>query len=214
MEDFIEENLNGKNMFDNIGGYIFTSNISVTTPTIQQITKSEPIPISNICFPKNTLINTDQGKIPIEKINPKFNTIYNKNIFAITKTISTEKYLVCFDKDSICLNYPNSKTIMSKDHKLFYKGKFLEAYKFLGYFKNVYKVEYDGEILYNVLMYEYDKMNVNNLICETLHPNNIISKLYTTNFGKEYKNKLVVMMNDSILKNDDTTYKKIVGRIC
>ena len=62
-------------------------------------------------------------------------------------------------------------------------------------------------------MDEYYKINVNNLICETLHPNNIIAKLYKTNYGKEYKNKLIFMMNDSINKNDYATYKKIISRI-
>ena len=45
-------------------------------------------------------------------------------------------------------------------------------------FDNIYKVEYSGEILYNVLLENYDKMIVNNIICETLHPNNNLSNLY------------------------------------
>jgi hypothetical protein len=203
MNDFIEDNLD-KNLFDDIGGYLFSVNNYVTTPT----------PISNICFPKNTLINTDQGKIPIERINPEYHTVYNKKIVAITKTISNDKFLICFEKDSISLNYPTQKTVMTKDHKLLYKGKFIEAYNFLGYFKNVHKIKYDGEILYNVLMDKYNKINVNNLICETLHPNNIIAKLYKINYSKEYINKLIITMNDCIIKNDPIAYKKITSRIC
>jgi hypothetical protein len=39
-------------------------------------------------------------------------------------------------------------------------------------------VDYSGETLYNVLVEEHDKMIVNNLICETLHPNNPVAKFY------------------------------------
>jgi hypothetical protein len=43
---------------------------------------------------------------------------------------------------------------------------------------NVRTVPYNKEILYNVLLEKHDKMLVNNLICETLHPENYIAKLY------------------------------------
>ena len=170
-------------------------------------------PISNICFPAGTLISTDQGEISIEKIIPFENTINNKNIKAITKTISYDTYLVCFDKNALGNNYPNKKTIISKEHKILYKGKMIEAYKFLGHFERVQKVNYNQEILYNVLMEKYEKIKVNNIICETLHPNNIIAKLYNSNYGEEYKNKIIYIMNESINKNDKNSYTKIVKYI-
>lgn len=176
-------------------------------------TRTGPIPISPICFPKNTIVATDQGKIFIENIIPNYHTIDNKPIVAITKTTSIDTHLVCFEKDAMGLNCPSSKTIMSKDHKIMYKGKFIEAYKFLGRVANIHKIEYNGEILYNVLMHDYYKMNVNNLICETLHPDNIISKLCTGNYEKEYKNNLIITMNDCMLKNDYAGYKKIASRV-
>ena len=170
-------------------------------------------PISNICFPAGTLISTYQGEISIEKIIPFENTINNKNIKAITKTISHDTYLVCFDKNALGNNYPNKKTIISKEHKILYKGKMIEAYKFLGHFERVQKVNYNQEILYNVLMEKYEKIKVNNIICETLHPNNIIAKLYNSNYGEEYKNKIIYIMNESINKNDKNSYTKIVKYI-
>ena len=54
----------------------------------------------------------------------------------------------------------------------------IKAKEFTNMFENVYKVKSNGEILYNVLMEKHDKMIVNNLICETLHPENSIAKLY------------------------------------
>jgi len=172
-----------------------------------------PVPISNICFPAGTLISTDQGEIRIEKIIPFENTINNKNITAITKTISHNTYLVCFDKNALGNNYPNKKTMISKDHKILYKGKMIEAYKFLGHFEKVQKMDYNQEMLYNVLMEKYEKITVNNIICETLHPNNIIAKLYNSNYGEKYKNKIIHMMNESINKNDKISYTKMIQRI-
>jgi hypothetical protein len=81
-----------------------------------------PIPVSNICFLGNTPISTDQGKIPIEKIDASIHTINNNPITAITKTISEDEYLVCFKKHSLSLNVPSRSTVMSKNHKVYYKG--------------------------------------------------------------------------------------------
>ena len=53
-------------------------------------------------------------------------------------------YLVCFEKNALG-NYPDRKTIMSKNHKVMYENKMTEAYKFLKHFKNVKKVKYNQE---------------------------------------------------------------------
>jgi len=66
-------------------------------------------PISNICFIANTPVLTDQGNIPIEKIKAGIHTIQKKKIMAITKTVNQDSHLVCFNKNSLGLNYPNRK---------------------------------------------------------------------------------------------------------
>ena len=101
----------------------------ISTNTITEI-NNLPTP-NNICFPSGTPIKTDQGNIPIEKIDPDIHTIDNKNIVAITKTISTDAYLVVFEKNSIEKDYPNERTVISKQHKILYQGKMVEAYKFI-----------------------------------------------------------------------------------
>jgi uncharacterized repeat protein (TIGR03803 family) len=183
------------------------------TPNKPKPNKPTPLPISNICFPAGTLISTDQGNILIEKIIPFENTINRKMIHAITKTITNDNYLVCFYKNALGKNYPDKDTIISKQHKIFYRGKMIEAYKFLNRFEKVKKVDYNQEILYNVLMNKYEKIKVNNIICESLHPNNIIAKLYNSNYDEEYKNKIICIMNESINKNDRKSYMNIVKRI-
>ena len=50
-------------------------------------------------------------------------------------------------------------------------------------------------------------------MCETLHPNNIIAKLYNSNYYEEYKNKIIYIMNESINKNDKNSYIKMMKRI-
>ena len=103
---------------------------------------------------------------------------------------------------------------MTKDHKVLFNGQLVPAFRFLDFSSNVRKVKYSGETLYNVLLDEdYGVMNVNNLICETLHPDNVIAKLYTSNFSKEYKNNIIILMNNTLHKKDYNSYKSIVDRL-
>jgi hypothetical protein len=44
-------------------------------------------------------------------------------------------------------------------------------------------------------MKNYSTINVNNLICETLHPNNIIAKIFSGNISDENKNKIIIINN-------------------
>ena len=61
-------------------------------------------------------------------------------------------------------------------------------------------------------MHKYNKININNLIVETLHPKNIIAKLYTNNYNEDMINKIIFIMNNSIKKKDFYSYKKITSR--
>jgi hypothetical protein len=186
--------------------------VAGTTSAIATYTYTE-IVISNICFPAGTHITTDQGNIPIEQINPDIHTIHTNQIVAITKTITQDKYLVCFERHSLGFNKPTKPTVTSKNHKVYYKGEMIKAYRFLKQFKHVTEVEYNGDVLYNVLMEKHDKLKVNNLTFETLDPKNIIAKLYTSGFDEEYKNKIIAMINNSIMQKDHRLYKSIINRI-
>jgi hypothetical protein len=165
--------------------------------------------MNNICFPGGTPITCDQGNIPIDQLNPKVHTIRGKKIVAITQTITPDKFLVCFEKDSLGANIPSQKTLISKKHKVFYKGKMMEAQEFIGKFDTVYRLKYTGEILYNVLMEKYEKMMVNNLICETLHPENIVARLYTGNYSPSEFNEIVLSMNECVKKQDRSKFLSI-----
>lgn len=214
--------------FDNISSWIIYINTGGTNPStggpynageLLVATGSYRVypyipPTSTICFPAGTPIHCDQGIIPIETINSLKHTINNKPIVDITKTITGDKYLVGFKKNALGLNYPNDNTIMSQEHKIYYKGTMRDAKSFLGKFEGVKKVKYTGEILYNVLMEDYSKMRVNNLTCETLDPNNIIAKLYTKKckYTIENRDKIVGLLKECLQKKDYNTYNNIVQR--
>ena len=180
---------------------------STPTPT------PTPTPISNICFSAKTPFKTNKGFITIDKINPDIHTIDNKKIVAITKTISNEKCLIRFGRNALGMNYPTKETIVSRDHKILYKGKMIEASKFVGHFPNVTKIEYNGEILYNIVMEKYDKVKTNNLICETLHPQNKIAKLFTSKLPEDCKERIIIELNKSIENKDYKTYKQLINKV-
>jgi streptogramin lyase len=155
-----------------------TTQSSSGSGTTQSSSSSSTV-ASSICFIANTPIVTDQGIIAIDKINPKVHTIRNNQIKLITKTVTDDKYLVCFEKDALGPNIPSKTTIMSKNHALLYKGKMVRAKDLINKNNSIYRVKYTGETLYNVLMETHEKILVNNLVCETLEPNCMIAELFT-----------------------------------
>lgn len=138
----------------------------------------DPPIISDICFPGDTPIETDQGIMYIKEVDATKHTIGNEKIVAITQTISLDEYLVCFEKDALGENCPDKQTLISKNHKIEYKGRMIEAYKFMASFEKIYPVQYKGDTLYNVLMEDHRTIQINQLRCETLHPSNITAQMY------------------------------------
>ena len=193
------------------GGAILFAN---TTFYVGSIAFGAPNAVSNICFPAGTPIRTDQGSVPIDEIDITYHTINKKPIEHITQTITNDNYLICLEKDALGLNYPTRKTVMTKDHKVYYKRQMMPAYKLLTFSTRVRKVKYTGQLLYNVLLAEPSTMYVNNLLCETLHPENIIAKLYTSMYSQSYKRNIVYLLNESLKKRDLYAYKSIANRLC
>ena len=126
----------------------------------------------------DTPINTDQGIIAIDKLIAGVHTIDNQEIVAITNTVSPDDVLISFDKDALGINCPDKRTVMTSHHCIEYEGNMREAESFIRDFENVNYVSYNGETLYNVLMKKHSKMQVNNLTCETLHPEHPVAKKY------------------------------------
>ena len=148
-----------------------TTTTTTIPPTTSTTTHNEPI-----CLVSGTPIRTDQGIVAIEKIDTAIHTIGNKRIVAVTKAITPEKNLICFEPHSITINCPTKRTIMTSGHEVLYKGKLVQAKHFVGKLDGVHTVPYDGKVVYNVLLQQHSVMNVNNMIVETLHPENKVAK--------------------------------------
>jgi hypothetical protein len=148
-----------------------SASFTYTEPTV-------PTTSTNICFLAGTPIKTDQGTVDIERINIDKHTINKNKIIAITKTKNeTDDSLVFFEKNSIAKNYPKKDTIISRRHKILYKDVFKDAEKYINE-NTIYEIKYNDEVLYNVLLDTHSIMKVNNLICETLHPENKVALFY------------------------------------
>jgi hypothetical protein len=190
------------------GTVVVYAGLKIVIGSVTAQNYTEPTPVFPVCFPAGTPVQTDQGSIAIEKINPKVNTIRNKNIVAITKTVTIEDKIVCIEKDSLGPNIPSQKTYISRNHELFYNKQMIKAKNLIGVVDGVYNKKYNGEILYNVLLDKHDKMIVNNLIVETLDPTNIIAKLYNSGYSIEERNIIITNINEGA-----KDYKKTFGKM-
>ncbi len=132
---------------------------------------------SETCFLGGTPVLTDQGMVPIEKIDPTFHTLDHQEIRAITKIRYNGNALVLLEQDSLRRKYPTRDTVISRKHKIYYKGKMKTAESLVGH-KGVRLVPYRNQFLYNVLLDTPGKMSVNGLLCETLHPKNPIARYF------------------------------------
>jgi hypothetical protein len=162
-----------------------------------------------ICFPGGTPVMTNKGEVAIEKLNPDIHKIRGKKIVGITESCPLFKYIIRIEENALGKNVPNRRTEISKDHEVFYKGKMIRSEELVEKCEGVYRIKYNGEILYNVLMESHEKMMINNLICETLDPSNIMAKLYRGKYSSSEKNKIISELNKALKKNDLEGCKRI-----
>ena len=164
--------------------------------------------LSDICFAKNTPIQTDQGIVMIQELKTGVHTIKREPIVAITRTISLDDFLICFEKHTFERNCPSERTIVSKDHKILYNDKMVSAHKLmLPRFENfVHKIPYDGQPLYNILLKNHSTVRTNNLVCETLDPKSILAQLYANHI---LTNKHVVTMNEGMMVKHEIKKKNV-----
>ena len=196
-----------------ISSSIGSGSISVKT----SVTEGDPVkkPIENvipICFAKGTPINTDFGIMKIEDINTYKHTINGKEILSITKSIPNIDEIVKIGKNALNQNVPSKDTYMSKDHKVMIRGKLIECEKLIGKYNNnkITLVPYNGEALYNILMKTHDTVMVNNMICETLDPLNIVSKIMNKKMTNKEKQDIFNKLKSKINNTDKRTVLKYV----
>ena len=198
----------GGNGNDGFAGHVRVYNLITPEPEPEPV----PTPPQPICFPAGTPVTTDQGNVAIEKLNSHIHTIRGKSIVAITQTRPLQKHIVSIEKDALAKNVPSQTTEISLNHKVFYKGQMVKARELVDVCENVQFIPYNGETLYNVLLEEHDKMMINNLICETLSPKNIMAMISKMSEGTE-KNRILRELTCIIKKNDVSGYKKLYASL-
>merc|ERR1712196_753892 len=81
------------------------------------------------CFLENTLVNTDQGRIQISKINPTIHSIRNMEIKSVIKSTLMDSHMVFIEKDALYKNVPCENTFITQYHKLYYNKQLIHAYE-------------------------------------------------------------------------------------
>jgi uncharacterized protein (DUF486 family) len=157
--------------------------------------------VSDCCFAAGSIVKTDQGMVAIENIDTTYHTILNEQIIALTKTFYNDKYLMCFEKHSFLRNVPNKKLVLSPEHKIKYFSEMVKS-KYIPFCKKL--MYQQGQMLYNILLPYHSKINVNNVWCETLHPNHSIARfvrsLQAINVSNDINSQLVQLYNETMAK--------------
>jgi hypothetical protein len=176
------------------------------------ITDPDGVVTAFTCFAAGSMVETDQGNIAIERLNTNKHTIGGKKLVAITKSISPDDDLVCIEEGALGENQPSQKTIVSLNHLISFNGEMVKAKNLCKDNENVNYINNDKQILYNVLMEEYDEMKVNNMVTETLHPDNVVARLHRDHTFLERK-QLISKYNKAIREKDGHALRKINRKI-
>ena len=126
------------------------------------------------CFPAGTPVETEQGVVNIEKLT-KYNTIRGSPVLSVPRSYGHHS-VISIPKSSLYKNVPSQDTYCSLEHKVFYNGSMIKARNLVNKCDRVKKIPHNGDPLYNVLLSSHDCMVVNNLIVETLHPQNAAAR--------------------------------------
>jgi len=129
--------------------------------------------IIDICFVKDTMVQTDQGEVAIQNLRPGKHTLFKQYILAVTETIHTDAQLVKIAAYAFG-SYPTKDTYVSKNHKINGRDTFREAQEFVNG-HTVTLVPYDRQPLYNVLCERPAFMKVHGMMAETLDPTSDIA---------------------------------------
>ena len=183
------------NMYDMFTGA--TAYLSRTPPVPTTLSddyfNQAVVAAGNICFLGDEKVATDQGKVRFDMLTP-MNTIRGNAIKKIIKVINSKESLIFIKKHSLGHKVPSRNTYISENHGVyvdlsfiksnrldyalhptFYKvkGKHLVFAKTLTQIKGVSRIPRSKhDILYNVLLDHHGIMVINNMVCETLHPDN------------------------------------------
>ena len=171
-----------------------------------------------LLFNENSIIKTDQGLIKINNLKPIFNTINLNKIIKITKS---KKYdnnnLILVKKNTFGDNKPNQDTILTYNQKIFYNNNYVKLsdiyFDLDNKFGLVILKNNNDNYLYNILIDNISKINLNNLDLElpknyniqyyeeSFYDFNIIKEIIINNINEkfnEFKNNFLYDYNKTI----------------
>ena len=138
-----------------------------------------PLSTPAACFLEGTKVLTDQGPVSIEKLT-RDNTIFGCYVNNVTKSHNFFNHLIHFKKNAIVDKVPSIDTYCTPTHAIYCptSKKLKMAKEFCDGIKIVEDYTKDvSKHIYNVIIQD-DKgsptshaMYVNNMLCESLHPN-------------------------------------------
>tara|TARA_B100000497_G_C7675621_1_gene408132 strand:- start:844 stop:1872 length:1029 start_codon:yes stop_codon:yes gene_type:complete len=146
------------------------------------------------CFTGEAKVKTDQGLIKIKDVTIK-NTINNKKIKGISKTIWPMDKIVVIEKHAFGHNYPSTKTKVAPTHQFLINGKLQPIYLFINK-ESIYTTKYKNEYLYNIIIGKKQTMNINNMEVECLDPKTLIAKVFDGSLDVSQKNRLIKSLNN------------------
>ena len=133
------------------------------------------------CFPAGTMIKTEQGELPIEKVSRK-NTINGYKVYCIEKSVVKKDYLVLIKKDAFGENRPNKDTLSTKWHGVYVNENDTEFIRLIDLIDNKKVLKQfvkEPTTVYNVcLKNKHSYMYANNLKVETLDPEDHLLPVY------------------------------------
>ena len=155
---------------------------SYPTPLYDEFTGTR---LGDICFLGDTKVDTDQGKIRFDKLTTK-NTINGNKIKQIIRVINADDNMIFIKKHSLGYNIPNQNTYISRNHGIILqdvhaiKNNLINLVRARELINNqtITEIMRKNDLLYNVLLEKYSYMIINNMMCETLNPNDPKSKKY------------------------------------
>lgn len=138
----------------------------------------DPNNLPAVCFLEGTKVLTDQGPVIIEQLT-RDNTIFGCYINNVTKSQNHFNYLIHFKPNSILDNVPSKDTYCTPNHAIYCPiSKKLKLAKQFCDGNNVSE-DYTKDVscnIYNVIIQNDEgnpsshAMYVNNMLCESLHP--------------------------------------------
>ena len=189
----------GSEWADGFTGELGTLHITLTNGDIIEINMGEPEPepepqvTASACFTEDAVVKTDQGLFKIKDITTD-QTIGNKSIKGISKTIYSQDKLVVIEKDAFDENKPNKKILVAPFHRFLINDKLKMAFELVNN-DTIYLTKYHNEYLYNVILEKHQTMEVNNIKAETLDPTSLIAQLFNGSLSKTQRTKLLKSFN-------------------